>query len=59
MIAKIAQMIIKEAKERTDQDLDVAMMMVLFEVTDMVCDAIKTTKVEKIKNIRLKFKRKE
>lgn len=59
MIDDIVEMIYKEARGRRDQDLDLALMMVLMEVTDKVLDAIKTVKVEKIKSTRLKFRRKE
>jgi hypothetical protein len=59
MIDDIIEMIFKEARGRKNQDLDLALMRVLFEVTDKVCNAIKTVKVEKIKSTRLKFRRKE
>ena len=51
MLDDIIEMIFKEARGRKDQDLDLALMMVLFEVTDRICDAIKQVKVEKIKSI--------
>ena len=59
MIIDIADMIYKEARGRRDQDLDLALMMVLMEVTDKVLDAIKTVKVDNIKSTRLKFRRKK
>jgi len=59
MIDEIVEMIFKEARGRKDESLDLALMMVLFEVTDRICDAIKEVKVEKIKSIRLKARRKE
>jgi len=59
MIEEIFEMIMKEARSRKGQNLDVDIMMVMFEVIDKVCDTWKTLKVEDIKSTRLKFRRKE
>jgi len=59
MIDEIFEMIMKEARSRKSQSLEVQMMMVLFEVTEKVCGAIQTLKVDRIKSTRLTFRRKE
>jgi len=58
-IDAIVEMIFKEARGRKDESFDLALMMLLFEVTDRICDAIKTVKVEKIKNLSPKVRMKE
>ena len=58
MIQEIFEMIMKEARSRKGESLEVQMMMVLFEVTDKVCGAIKSLKVDRIKSTRLTFRRK-
>ena len=57
MIDEIFEMLMKEARSRKGQNLEVDMMMVLFEVTDKVCSALKCLQVEDIKTTRLKFRR--
>jgi len=59
MIEEIFEMIMKEARTRKGESLELDMMMVLLEVTDKVCNAIKTLKVDRIKTTRLTFRRKE
>ncbi|MBA7495642.1 hypothetical protein ES702_06231 [subsurface metagenome] len=59
MIDEIFEMMMKEARSRRGDSLTMDIMMVLFELTDKTCDAIRTIKVEDIKSTRLKFRRKE
>lgn len=57
MIDQIFEMLMKEARSRKGLSLEVHMMMVLFELTDKVCNTWKTIRVEDIKSTRLKFRR--
>ena len=57
MIDEIFEMIMKEARSRKGQDLQTAMMMVMFEVQDKVSAAINSITVERIKSTRLTFRR--
>lgn len=57
MIDEIFEMIMKEARTRKGATLELQIMLVLFEVQEKVCGAIKTLKVDRIKSTRLKFRR--
>ena len=59
MIDEIFEMIMKEARSRKGPSLETDIMMVLFELSDKVCDVIQTIKVDKIKRTRLTFRRKQ
>lgn len=59
MIEEIFEMIMKEARSRKGANLELDIMMVLLELTDKVCGAISSLKVDRIKSTRLTVRRKE
>lgn len=59
MIEEIFEMIMKEARTRRPEALEISILMVLLEVTAKVFDAFKPLQVEDIKSTRLTFTRKQ
>lgn len=57
MVDEIFEMIMKEARSRKGETLELQMLLVMLEVQEKVCDAIKTLKVDRIKSTRLTFRR--
>jgi len=57
MIDEIFEMIMKEARTRKGETPELQVLLVLLEVQEKVCGAIKTLKVDRIKSTRLKFRR--
>lgn len=59
MIEEIFEMIMKEARTRKGETLELQVLLVLLEVQDKVCGAIKTLKVDRIKTAAVKSRRKQ
>lgn len=59
MIEEIFEMITKEARSRKGESLELQMLLVLLEVQEKVCGAIKTLKVDRIKSTTPEVRRKE
>ena len=59
MIDEIFDMIMKEARTRKHPSLFVNVMTVFSELTEKLCQALGQMKVEDIKTIRIKLRRKE
>lgn len=59
MIDDIFEMIMKEARRRKGESLEIDAMIVLLQVTHKVFDTIEAIKVEDIKSARPIFRRKK
>jgi len=57
MVDEIFDMIMKEARSRKGETLELQMLLVLLEVQEKVCGAIKTLKVDRLKIGNFKFRR--
>lgn len=55
MIDQIFEMIMKEARSRKGETLELQTLLVLLEVQEKVCGAIKILRTEKDKGARLKY----
>lgn len=59
MIDEIFEMIMKEARSRKGETLELQTLLVFLEVQEKVFAAVKTLTVDDIKKTRLTFRRKE